>query len=135
MRFFEPLELCFQKVEPFRVSDDRRLSRFMGGFEIGRRKGAAQAMVGDHLIHPSEALEMVPVELARLRCTHRGQNPLRIPAKDRAVRHVGRACDGKRSRMAFPSSSFGGAFDVIPALPPCVWTSTEMDLRRTSSAS
>src|SRR5437870_5806792 len=36
--------------------------------------------------------------------------------------------------MAFARSSFGGAFDVIPVLPPCVWTSTEIDLRRTSSA-
>src|SRR6516162_2502732 len=36
--------------------------------------------------------------------------------------------------MAFASSSFGGAFDVIPVMPPCGWTSTETDLRRTSSA-
>src|SRR3981189_2309356 len=38
------------------------------------------------------------------------------------------------ARMASARSSFGGAFDVIPVLPPCVWTSTEMDLRRTPSA-
>jgi hypothetical protein len=36
--------------------------------------------------------------------------------------------------MAFARSSLGGAFEVIPVLPPCVWTSTEMDLRNTSSA-
>jgi hypothetical protein len=36
--------------------------------------------------------------------------------------------------MAFARSSLGGACDVIPVLPPWVWTSTEMDLRRTSSA-
>src|SRR6516165_4881587 len=38
------------------------------------------------------------------------------------------------ARMAFARSSFGGALDVIPVLPPCEWTSTEMDLRSTSSA-
>ena len=37
-------------------------------------------------------------------------------------------------RMAVAMSSFGGAFDVIPVIPPCVWTSTEMEFRRTSSA-
>src|ERR1700740_2088868 len=38
------------------------------------------------------------------------------------------------ARMPFARSSLGGAFDVIPVVPPCVWTSTEMDFRRTSSA-
>src|SRR6516165_10134783 len=37
-------------------------------------------------------------------------------------------------RIAFARSPFGGAFEVIPVLPPWLWTSNEMDLRRTSSA-
>ena len=56
MRFLKSLELGLEKVEPFHVGDDRGLARFMGGFEIGRGQRAAQAMVGDHLIHPCEAL-------------------------------------------------------------------------------
>ena len=98
MRFLEPFELHLEKVEPFHVGDDRGLTRLMGRFEIGGGKRAAQAMFGDHLIHPCEALEMVPIELARLGGAHRGQDALRIPAQDRAVGHVGQACDSKRSR-------------------------------------
>ena len=41
---------------------------------------------------------MVPIELSRLGVAQRGQNALRISAKDRAVRHVGEACDRQRSR-------------------------------------
>ena len=43
MRFLKSFEFGLQKVEPFHVSDDRGLSRFVGGFEIGRGKRAAQA--------------------------------------------------------------------------------------------
>jgi hypothetical protein len=90
-------------------------------------------MVGDHLIHPREAIEMVPIELARLWYAQCSQNALRIPAKESgtSARH---ATASDPARMAFARSSFGGVFDVIPVLPPCVWTSTEMDLLRTSSA-
>ena len=78
---------------------------------------------------------MAPIELTRLRCAQRGHNALGIPAKDGAVRHVGQACNRKRSRPhGVREVVVRGAFDVIPVLPPCVWTSTEMDLRRTSSA-
>jgi hypothetical protein len=52
------------------------------------------------------------------------------PAR-REVRH---AAASDPARIAFPRSSFGGAFDVIPVLPPCVWTSMDIDLRRTSNA-
>src|SRR6516162_5316970 len=38
------------------------------------------------------------------------------------------------ARIALARSWFGGAFDVIPVLPPCEWTSTEIDLRSRSSA-
>jgi hypothetical protein len=45
----------------------------MRRLQIGRGKGTAQTMVGDHLIHPSEAIEMVPIELTRLGCARRGR--------------------------------------------------------------
>ena len=38
------------------------------------------------------------------------------------------------ARIAFARSSFGGAFEVIPVLPPWLWTSTEIDWRSTASA-
>src|SRR6266850_3940578 len=135
MRFLKPFQLGLQKVEPFHVGNDRGLSRFMGGFEIGCRKGAAQAMAGDHLVHPSEALEMMLIELARLGGAHRGQNALvflpRTGPSGTSARH---ATASDPVRMAFARSPFGGSFDVIAVLPPWVCTSTEMDLRSTSSA-
>jgi hypothetical protein len=36
--------------------------------------------------------------------------------------------------MPFARSPLGGAFEVIPVVPPWLWTSTEIDVRRTSSA-
>jgi hypothetical protein len=36
--------------------------------------------------------------------------------------------------MSRAKSPLGGAFEVIPVLPPWVCTSTEIDLRKTSSA-
>ena len=36
----KPFELCLQKVEPLYVGDDRGLSGFVSGFEIGRAKGS-----------------------------------------------------------------------------------------------
>ena len=41
---------------------------------------------------------MVPIELAGFGRPHRGHNAVGIPAKDRAVRHVGQACDREGSR-------------------------------------
>src|SRR5256885_17127699 len=38
------------------------------------------------------------------------------------------------ARIAFARSLLGGAFDVMPLLPPCVCTSIEIDLRSTASA-
>src|SRR5258705_13039587 len=46
MRFLQPLELAVEKVEPFHIGDDRGLPGFMGRLEIGRGKGAAQAVIG-----------------------------------------------------------------------------------------
>jgi hypothetical protein len=67
MCLLEPLELSLEKVEPFHVTHDRGLPCSVCGLEIGCRKRAAEAMVGDHFIHPIEALKMVLVELPRLR--------------------------------------------------------------------
>jgi hypothetical protein len=86
----EPLELLVEKIEPFDVGDDGGLSRLVRGFQIGHGKGAAQAVIGDHLIHPCEALEMVPIELASFGCAERGENPSRIPAEYWTVRDVGK---------------------------------------------
>ena len=38
------------------------------------------------------------------------------------------------ARIASARSSLGGAFEVIPVLPPWLWTSTEIDRRSTASA-
>jgi hypothetical protein len=67
MRLLEPLELGFEEVEPLHVTHDRGLACFMRGLEIGRGKRAAQAMAGDHRVHPGETIEMVLVEQTRLR--------------------------------------------------------------------
>ena len=61
MRLLEPLELSLEEVEPFHVTHDGGLPGCMRGLEIGCRKRATQAMVGNHLVHPIEALEMVLV--------------------------------------------------------------------------
>jgi len=52
----------------------------------------------DHLIHPGETLDMMAVKLAWLRRTYRSQRSDRVPGQDRAVRDVGEARDGQRSR-------------------------------------
>ena len=50
-------------------------------------------MVGDHLVHPGEALEMVLIKRARLRRAQRGENAGRIPAEDGSVGDVRKARD------------------------------------------
>jgi hypothetical protein len=62
MRFLEPLELHLQEVEPFHVTHDRGLPCRMGRFEIGHCQRPTQAMVGDHLVYPGEAVEMVLIK-------------------------------------------------------------------------
>ncbi len=98
MRFLEPLELPLEEIEAFHVTHDRGLPCFMRRLEIGSGKRAAQAMVGDHLVHPGEALEMVLIEQARLGRAQRGEDAGRIPAEDGSVRHVREARDRERSR-------------------------------------
>jgi arylsulfatase A-like enzyme len=68
----------------------------MSRLEISGGECPAQAVAGEHLIHPSETFEMVPVEFARLGHARSGQNAFRIPAEDRTVRHIGQACHSKR---------------------------------------
>src|SRR5258708_7332368 len=89
MRFLQSLELRVEEVEPFDIGDDRGPPRLMRSREISRAKGATHAMVGNQRVHPGEALEMMTIELSRLRHAHRGQSAFGIPGEDGAVRHVG----------------------------------------------
>jgi hypothetical protein len=61
MSFLEPFELRLEKIEPLDICDDGGLSRLVRGLEIRGGQGPTQAMAGDHLIHPSKTLKMVPV--------------------------------------------------------------------------
>ena len=66
--------------------------------EIGRGKRAAQAVAGDHLVHPGEALEMVLIELTRLRRALCREDAGRVSGEDGAVRYVREARNRQRSR-------------------------------------
>jgi hypothetical protein len=109
MRLFEPLELSLQEVEPFHVSHDGRLPGCMCGLEIGCRKRAAQAMVGDHLIHPIEAPKMVLVELAGLWGAQRAEDAGRSSAEDGPGTSARHATANDPARMPFTRLSLGGA--------------------------
>jgi hypothetical protein len=74
MRFFEPLELRLEEVEPLSISHDCRLSFSMGRLEISRGKRTSQAMIGDHLADPCQPIEMIFVKRARFRCTQCGEH-------------------------------------------------------------
>jgi hypothetical protein len=54
-------------------------------------------MTGDQLVHPGEAVEVVPVKLAQCRRSHHGEGPFRTATEHRPVRHVGQAGDRQRS--------------------------------------
>src|SRR5215468_289038 len=64
MRLLEAFEFPLEKIEPLHISDDRRLSRLVRRFEIGSIQPTAHATIGDQLIHPGEAVEVIPVKLA-----------------------------------------------------------------------
>ena len=135
MRFLQPFELPLEEVEPLDIGDDRRLSRLVRRFEIGGGKGAAHAVVGDQLVHPGEAVEVVPVKLARLRRANGGERAFALrPSTGQSGTSARQATASDPARIAFARSSLGGAFEVIPVLPPWLWTSTEMELRSTASA-
>ena len=65
MRFLQSLQFAVEKIEAFDIADNRRLSRFMCGFEVGGAQRAADAVMDDQLVHPREAIEMISVELPR----------------------------------------------------------------------
>jgi hypothetical protein len=98
MGLLKTLKLGFEKIESFHITHDRGLSGPMGRLEIGRRKRSAQAVRGDHLVHPIEPLEMVLVESARFRCPHGGEYAGLIPGKNGSVRYVRKAGDRQGSR-------------------------------------
>ena len=98
VRFLQALELPIEEVEPFHIGDDRWLSRLVRHLEVGRGERPAHAMIGDQLVGPGEAVEMVPVELARLRRANGGERAFGVAAEHRPVRHVGEAGDRQRSR-------------------------------------
>jgi hypothetical protein len=98
MRFLQPLEPAVEKIEPFDVGDECRLCRLVRRDKVGGAKRPAHPVMANDLVHPGEAIEMVPIKLAWFGAAHHGERPLGIPAEDRAIRHVGEACDGKRAR-------------------------------------
>jgi len=56
------------------------------------------------------------------------------PSIGRSGTSARQATASEPARIASPRSSLGGAFEVIPLLPPWLWTSTEIDRRSTASA-
>jgi hypothetical protein len=93
MRLLQPFEFHLEKVEPLHIGDDRRLPRLVRRFEIGGAERAAHVMIGDQLVHPGEAVEVIAVELAWLRRSNSGESALGIAAEHRPVRYVGQASD------------------------------------------
>jgi hypothetical protein len=57
----EPFEFHVEEVEPLDIGDNRRLSRLVSRFEIGGAQRAAHTMMGNQLVHPGEAIEVVTV--------------------------------------------------------------------------
>ena len=98
MRLLQPFEFPLEEIETLDIGDDRRLSRLVRRFEIGGIQRAAHTVTGDQLVHPGEAVEMVPVKLARCRRSHHSEGPFRAATEHRPVRHVGQAGDRQRSR-------------------------------------
>jgi len=86
VRFFQPFELPVEEIKPLYVSHDRRLSHFVRRLQIGRGKGAPQAVMSNHLIHPGKTLQMV--KFTRLRRAQGGEHTLGIARQYGAVRHV-----------------------------------------------
>ena len=135
MCFLQPLQLPVEEIEPLHIGDDRRLSRLVRRFEIGGIQRAAHAMIDDQFVHPGEAVEVVTVKLVRCRRSNFGETALGLRVSTgqsgTSARH---ATASDPARIAFARSPLGGAFDVMPVLPPWQCTWTEMELRRTESA-
>ena len=97
MRFLQAFQLSVEEVEPLHISDNRRFPRHVRRFEIGGIQRAAHAMIGNQLIPPGEAVEVVPVKLAQCRGSHHSKGPFRIAPEHGPVRHVNQARDRQRS--------------------------------------
>ena len=54
-------------------------------------------MMGDQLVHPGEAVEVVTVELAGFRRANSGESAFGIAAEQGPIWHVGQADNGQRS--------------------------------------
>ena len=128
--FLKPLKLPIEEVESFDVSYDHGLGRFVRGFEIGGSERAAHAMISNQFVHPSETLEVVLIEFTGCRRAQHGSAPSALrPRIGPSGTSARQATASDPARMSRAISPLGGAEEVIPVLPPCVWTSTEMDLR------
>jgi hypothetical protein len=135
MCFLQPLQLPVEEIEPLHIGDDRRLSRLVRRFEIGGIQRAAHAMIDDQFVHPGEAVEVVTVKLVRCRRSHHGEGPSALrPSTGQSGTSARQATASDPALIAFARSPLGGAFEVMPVLPPWLWTSTEIELRRTASA-
>ena len=70
MRLFQPFEFPLQKIETLDIGDDRRFARPVRRFEIRGIQRAAHIVTGDQLVHPGEAIEVVPIKLVPALAAH-----------------------------------------------------------------
>ena len=118
MRFFEPFEFAVEKIEPLDIGDDRRFARSVRRVEIGRAQRPAHAVLGDQLVHPRQPVEMVAVQFSGCRCAHLRSAPSALRPRTASGTSARQATASDPARIAFARSSLGGAFEVIPLLPP-----------------
>jgi hypothetical protein len=98
VRFLQPLELAIEKIEPFHVSNNRRLLVFVRFLQIGCAKGAAHPMMRNQLVHPGEPVEMIAVKFVRCRGAHHSECTFGTAAEHWEIRDVGKTGDRQRSR-------------------------------------
>src|SRR5262249_15149186 len=98
MRLLEPFDFPLEKVETLHIGDNCGRSRLVCRFEIRGIQHAVHTMIGDQLVHPGEAVEVVTIKLAWYRLSHHGKGPCRAAAEHGPVRHVSQAGDRERSR-------------------------------------
>jgi hypothetical protein len=98
VRVLQPLELELEEVEPLHVHDDGGLPRRVGGLEVCRGEGAADAVTGHQLVHPGDALEVVLVELTGGGLADHGEHIVGVAPENRGIRHIGETDDGHAAR-------------------------------------